>query len=577
MSEGTLRALAAGLCADRGVRVLLGRAWCYHGDSHTIEVPEHQLEELGPVACAGIIAHEVGHAWLSRYHAFAPTGVIPTATMLALNAIEDGRVERWMIGRYPGVARWLEKAHADPGEEPGTPLLTFLLACVRAATQANPPDVQSKYPLVRVALQTTHAARKAYVGDFLPDPTLTPPADADALWDREVSAHDRHKSPEDAREAWVRVLAHRALVHARETILPWVEILLEEEIHAIACALERPAFRVQVSATRSSLIDRLVHRALASAAPGARSQSSEQIARATELLRSLYDSAAQSSAAGGSAIRGAVRGTPDRHPGRRERARYEELLADTAVVRGRLLAALRPAFPPTERPTSGRARSHGLRISLRHALAAEADPRRGTTIFAHPGAPARPRPAFTLLLDLSGSMRGAKIASALRAVVTVAEVLDELRIPFALDGFQDERIPVLAHGEAMGPAHRRAIQELALEVCGDRPGGHNEPSFNDDGPCLLQAAERLAAVQAESRWLLVVSDGRPEGKYSSEDDLRAAIARVGEMRPRVHLVGLGLGRATDHVSELYPRHAAGIEVEALPGKLVEIVRGCVGV
>ena len=138
MSEGTLRALAAGLCADRGVRVMLGRAWCYHGDSHTIEVPEHQLEELGPIACAGIIAHEVGHAWLSRYHAFAPTGVIPTATMLALNAMEDGRVERWMIGRYPGVARWLGKAHADPGEEPGTPLLTFLLACVRAGELALP-------------------------------------------------------------------------------------------------------------------------------------------------------------------------------------------------------------------------------------------------------------------------------------------------------------------------------------------------------------------------------------------------------------------------------------------------------
>jgi uncharacterized protein with von Willebrand factor type A (vWA) domain len=60
-------------------------------------------------------------------------------------------------------------------------------------------------------------------------------------------------------------------------------------------------------------------------------------------------------------------------------------------------------------------------LLLAGAPRSQADPRLGTRVFAPPGAPRRPRPAFTLLLDLSGSMCGPPIASALRAVVAVTE------------------------------------------------------------------------------------------------------------------------------------------------------------
>ncbi len=134
------------------------------------------------------------------------------------------------------------------------------------------------------------------------------------------------------------------------------------------------------------------------------------------------------------------------------------------------------------------------------------------------------------------------------------------------------RIPVLAHGDRLTAARRQHLADLALEVSGSLPGGHNVQGYNDDGPCLLEAAELLGRVPADSRWLLVVSDGRPHGRRSTEEDLRAAIAQVGRMRSRVHLVGLGLGPDALHVEELYPRNVAGIELEELPGKLAQVVR-----
>jgi hypothetical protein len=66
---------------------------------------------------------------------------------------------------------------------------------------------------------------------------------------------------------------------------------------------------------------------------------------------------------------------------------------------------------------------------------------------------------------------------------------------------------------------RARLSEIPLEVAGNRPQGDNQPRWNDDGPCLLTAAEGLLALLYEERVLIVISDGLQEGSHSNATDL----------------------------------------------------------
>ena len=87
-----LGGLAAGLCLDAGVRVEASEArWCYDPVRRVISVGKPDLLARGADYCAGVLAHEVGHFHVSRYHLFRaefPSGVALSAV---LNGIEPTR------------------------------------------------------------------------------------------------------------------------------------------------------------------------------------------------------------------------------------------------------------------------------------------------------------------------------------------------------------------------------------------------------------------------------------------------------------------------------------------------------
>jgi uncharacterized protein with von Willebrand factor type A (vWA) domain len=172
------------------------------------------------------------------------------------------------------------------------------------------------------------------------------------------------------------------------------------------------------------------------------------------------------------------------------------------------------------------------------------------------------RLAVLLLVDCSGSMAGEKGAAAASATRRIARALRYLSlVAFAVFGFQDELIPIIGFGETEADLHDR-IGRIPLEIGGRAPGGHNRPSYNDDGPVLREATEALFARPEQRKLLIVVSDGRPEGRRSGEADLHAAVAAISAL-PGLTLVGLGLGSNTEHVTEFYPRAEACIAPAAL--------------
>jgi cobalamin biosynthesis protein CobT len=169
-------------------------------------------------------------------------------------------------------------------------------------------------------------------------------------------------------------------------------------------------------------------------------------------------------------------------------------------------------------------------------------------------------------------MRGEKSDALLAGTVLLAETLHRLDVPFAVTGFQDVLIPFCDFPDGLTSHVRQHLGQMPREINGDRPGGNNRPSYNDDGPCLLEAADDLLAWSAVDRLLIVVSDGLPEGRRSSEDDLRTAVRKLRARGDGLKLIGIGLGPETEHVKDFYPESIANVPVSRLATEIGGLLR-----
>lgn len=179
--------------------------------------------------------------------------------------------------------------------------------------------------------------------------------------------------------------------------------------------------------------------------------------------------------------------------------------------------------------------------------------------------------AITILIDLSGSMRGEKIEETFKAVIVLAEVLNRLSINTEIIGFNDRIYEYQSFGENMSKEMRNSMGGMLKEVTNFDGGRAN---YNDDGWALEQASERLEKQKANEKFLLVLSDGSPEESpqhSGSKFDLNGQIQRIIDETEQ-KLIGLGIGRGTEHVEKYYPRSLANIPVEDMGGRLADVIR-----
>jgi cobalamin biosynthesis protein CobT len=237
-----------------------------------------------------------------------------------------------------------------------------------------------------------------------------------------------------------------------------------------------------------------------------------------------------------------------------------------------LAASVEANLQPMRRLDDRRGFASGHRPDLRRVMRSEADERERDKVWLRKIVPTRWSVAFSLLVDLSGSMQGAKVDAATCGAVLLAETLHRLRVPFAVNGFQDTIIPFCRFDDAFADEVRIHLAEMPLEVAGQRPGGNNRPSWNDDGPCLLAAAEELLDLPYQEKMLIVVSDGLPEGSRSTADDLHKAVAELRATGAGLQLLGIGLGPGTDHVRQFYPTCVASVPVERLAEEIGQLLQ-----
>jgi len=603
-----LNALAAGLCYDAQIQVeaSLTPQWAYDPVRRVIQVSAQDLAEQGTGYCAGILAHEAGHALISRYSLFTPPEHSPVAQHSALteralhqllNAIEDPRVECWMAQRYPGCRDWFGEVDRvtvlRPEPQPaGLPhFLRFALECARewalgwqaaAPAFAIPPDIAA-------ALAVTRTDRRRYAEDTLP-PTSLDAHDLDPagfetypqqIWPR-LLAPIRIRAWPGRWEQGVQHHAWQAAELAYRHIVPTALRLLEGDVARLATGLraDRTAWR-QARAIReqsdSAAASQLVLTVLAAHPEASATEIHPDGQRlAADLLNLMLAQNDQRQRIDSTLLPPGELADP-LPPGPRTRVRLPPVADDYERARLRIAAQIDALTTQIEYILQPRRRLHdragypsGYRIDLRRVMDFAADARRYHQLWRRKSIPDRHDTAVFLLVDLSGSMQGPKSEAALLGTVLVAETLHRLGVPLAVAGFQDELIPFLDFHDPLDAERRQRLETMPQEVNDSRPDGHNHSRYNDDGPCVLEAAERLLAQAAHDRILMVISDGLPEGRRSDENDLRRAIATLCE-EPGLSLIGIGLGPQTEHVTQYYPDAVANVPVPELAAQLGELL------
>ncbi len=595
-----LSALAAGLCQDAGIGVELGPRWGWDAARRVLVVAESDLRGRGADWCAAVLAHEVGHYFVTRHTLFAIPFPLPEALPVLMNAIEDPRANTWIVGRYPGTARWLLRLDEELVPVPVPAFLAFCRECAREPFRDWQPSGHEPVP-VAAALAETRDARRRYT-DTLPPTDLTLPIEGDVL-DRYRSevwpAIDSRGAPDvpSLREMRTRLRALEALRIARDEVLPVAARLLEHDRELLRRYLDSDPDRRGEAERSLSSGDRPALQRMVSEAQSQPGSACEPGPGSCELAERMLgaclkpSSGCEQPGCGTRPLIGAAsappatgcelpgRGVPD--PGAEvapPRLRwppatsvYDRALARVAGQLHHLTAVLDDLLRPRRRLHETAGFRSGHRLDLRRVMAFEADPRLWDKLWRRKSIPDRHQTAVSLLVDLSGSMQGPKTDAAQAGTVLMAEALHRLQIPFAINGFQDRLIAFAEFHDGLTERVRTAVGEMALEVSGRRPGGNNTPSYNDDGPCLREAAEQLLSTPADDRILIVVSDGMPAGRRSTEQDLRTVV-RLLAGEPRLRLIGVGIGPDTDHVRDFYPHSRASVPLDRFAGVLAELLR-----
>lgn len=596
-----LQALAGPLAGDLGIGVSAGQGWSWNPATRIITVDENDLQRHSAEYCMGILAHEIAHSLISRYLDFEFPERRHGWAMHLLNAIEDPRIEHWIMRRYPGTVSWLNVAHEQylsndhAAELPD--FSSFALGCAWEPRRGWRPDNRLSDP-VRQALDETREARRAYA-------ELVPPVQVPAL-DILESLRGRYRDkvvPLLVRRAWfgkvepsameqaVLLSAAEALELARAEILPWGQRLFECSRDKWLSDSKRqepdlthlpPRLRERLVALLKQLAQaiqdlerrRLIEQVLV-ALSRLRDEAGECLDRQT-LSTALRLPEVTATPASMDSDRPSVglRSQPaptteetgfDWHQESRRLAPYVHDLE-------RKLEAL---LVPRRHLDMKSGFTSGSKLDLRRLAKFEADPRVGATFWQRANVPTRHRTVFSLLIDCSGSMGWVgRIEAALQGALVLITVLERLEVPFAVNGFQDKLIRVHDIQDRFDQASIERLIGLGEEVHDKRVGGNNQHAWNDDGPCLAEAAEELLAYPADSRVMIVISDGLPEGKHSTEDDLRDVIARLSRLESELKLIGLGLGEGADHVKDFYPHAVAGVRPEDCFAEMGQLVSRC---
>jgi hypothetical protein len=210
--------------------------------------------------------------------------------------------------------------------------------------------------------------------------------------------------------------------------------------------------------------------------------------------------------------------------------------------------------------------------------------------------------AVSLLMDCSGSMEGAKQATAVSASYALATTLERVNIPCECLGFTTMGYIGRNNTQQWPLSHRQweeLMEHFNAEVAKGVTFHRFMPIFmpvfkgfqervnaeikrrfaymqikqphqggNIDGESLEYAAMRLAQRKEKRKVIIVLSDGHPAGALNDSEHLKMMAERL--TKQGYDLVGIGI---KDHaVSRFYDKHVVLQDIADLPGEVMKQLR-----
>lgn len=238
---------------------------------------------------------------------------------------------------------------------------------------------------------------------------------------------------------------------------------------------------------------------------------------------------------------------------------YDRTRREMSSIMNALESELRQIFVNRlkRRWTSGHRTGPLLDIPVRiREIAGGVSPAK-SRIFKQREDPDRVDYAFTLLVDVSGSMGGDKMRETFKAVVAIVEVLNRLGVKVEVLGFDGKTYEFKKFGESLSSKSRGKIGSLPAAG-----GGGTR-----DAQAIYTAATRLMAQRAKEKYLLVLTDGM-SGMGEQLERIVAEIRAQGEVK----LIGFGIGPGTEFVDRYYPNSCSNVEVPVIPRLLSRTIK-----
>lgn len=252
-----------------------------------------------------------------------------------------------------------------------------------------------------------------------------------------------------------------------------------------------------------------------------------------------------------------------------ERERYEKYFAEVKKYVGLLVEKLDEVFPPQEEAEWEGGQRRGKRVDTKK-LAREIPTGHGR-VFEKKDVPEIKEAAFTLLVDVSGSMRGKKIEEALKAAMLMAEALSRKGIPFEILAFHDKLLELKQFEDEYFGKKKLELMRVLQEV------GTPNAAWNDDGFAVDSAARRLQKRLLENEAqgaLIVFSDGQPAPSGAHNGPEWELHDIVNKWSRQVPLIGVGVGPGMEStIKKYYGKNGLPVpDVSKLPRALLDILR-----
>lgn len=579
-------AITRSLGGDFNLKVEPGKRWAFGTETKTLFIPMKDVLETNQEQCVAIAIHEAGHCRISEIT--DSDFCKQESKRLLVNAVEDPRVNNWMMKEYDGVKKHFmvplyDKIFPRDAESPllrnfesNLPHIQFIGGLIHHwAHGEEHPRIQDQQ-IVDALIQTRSSVEEA----FKTLPKGRPP-----------NQQQLHKA------------ALRTTQIVRDDIWPVYEGLVKRSTEIIEQGLKDGSIKFGEEGIRTGLsANELSEKAREMA-----EQASSRLADA--LGRKIAEEDAEGGEEGES---GGERGTKigqidsdeadddDLSPAESEaetdenayaapsigeawsdnqqkeaerilknarKKQHEQIpharyMDEVAHLVEQLAGFLEAVLEPDQAPRKAGFYKTGTAIHIPRFMQRRGSGSRQNDVFFRRVVPNRRDHRFSLILDESGSMReNKKDHKAICATVLFAEVLERLRIPFEIAGFHSAQIVHKTYDEALGYPQK---EELVREIHGAMGGGRTY-----DVQAIQEAIGRMEATAGTEYFILVITDGEGNGPGQMRDVIDRSIERG------IRLVGIGIGEGVKHVSRQYAEYVEVKHVRDLPtaiaGKIEELL------